>query len=413
MSQRERSLVLALGLALSIVFLHHAHAQYRTGVSGDYYQFWVVAQAISTAGVTNPYTSEARKEIAEEFWQRSRGSDQSEYAKAARYRRDRLEPAGTPFLYTAFRAISTGHYETDYEIYRWLSLLAYVFGVVAITRVLGLSLPLAALLILATTEWFWPFRIEIAHANVNQLQVGGIGAIVLARARLPERPGAVLAGLLLGLGLCFKPNLLYSAVLLFGFWLVRGQARTLLFAGAGLAAGVAVAAISAALFFGGPACWSDWWRGSAEILQSPDYLRRSLPRLLGFSPPLWSMWAAGAALCAPLLWRASRARESHESEPAQELLMLAAGAVVLVLSAPVVHVHYFVLCVPMLVVALAAPKPRWSLGGLGPRHGVAIAALLLMGGIFGAHFTLWPFLAAAMLYGVALVEAVPTQASVR
>lgn len=403
MSQRERSLVLALGLALSILFLHHVYSSYRSGVSGDYYQFWVVGQAIATSGVTNPYSSPAREQIGEEFWQRSRVSEQSEYAKAARYRRDRLEPAGTPFLYTVFRAISTGRYETDYEIYRWISLLCYGLGLIAITKVLGLSLPLAGLFILATTEWFWPFRIEIAHANVNQLQIGALGALAFARTRLRERHGAALAGLLLGLLLSFKPNLLYSGLLLFGFWLVRGQTRVLVAALAGFAGGVLLAVASSALFFGSLGCWSDWLRGSAEILGSPDYLRRSLPRLLGFAPPAWSLWVGGAALCAPLLVAAARGRKEGASTPTHELLMLAAGPVVLVLSSPVVHVHYFVLCVPMLACAFASPSKR-IIAGLGLRQLLAMAALLLMGGIFGAHFTLWPFLGAALLYGVALME---------
>jgi hypothetical protein len=409
-SQRARSLVLALGLALSAAFLHQAGQAYRTGVSGDYYQFWVVGQALSSMDLTNPYAPEARRQIGEEFWQRARGGEQGDYAKSARYRRDRLEPAGTPFLYTVFRAVSSGRYETDYQVFRWASLLAYVLGVAAIFRVLGASLPMAGLFVLATTEWFWPFRIEVAHANVNQLQVGALGAVALARSRLDERKGAALAGALLGLLLCFKPNLLYSVGLLFGFWALCGPTRVLSHAAAGAVAGAGLAFVSSAFFFGSPGCWADWLAASREILQSSDYAWRSLPGLLGVSPPGWAFWLAGVSLCIPVLLLASRGRPHASSDVRRELQMLALGGVVLVLTAPVVHVHYFVLCVPMLACAFASPS-GWRLGKLGLRQAVAAVALLLMGGLFGAHFTLWPFAGAALLYGVGLTELATSEGS--
>ncbi len=58
---------------------------------------------------------------------------------AAATRRQDLETYGTPLLYAASRALSTGDYETDFRNFRLLALASLVAGAWAIGRAAGVS----------------------------------------------------------------------------------------------------------------------------------------------------------------------------------------------------------------------------------------------------------------------------------
>ena len=68
----------------------------------DFYQFWVVGQAVTSMDIGNIYAEEARRRIGAEFYRRASQQEDSERFYIAAYNRKVLETYSTPFLYLYF-----------------------------------------------------------------------------------------------------------------------------------------------------------------------------------------------------------------------------------------------------------------------------------------------------------------------
>ena len=131
-------------------------------------------------------------------------------------------------------------------------------GLATFARLAGLSWSAAALLVTLGVGWFAPALSDVRVGNVNRVQLGWL-ALYLGLASCRRLGGGrnVVAGLVLGLGVAFKPNLAFPALTLGLGWMVLGRWRKLFLQVAGAAGG---------------ACWSrspcrpggsDRWRPGA------------------------------------------------------------------------------------------------------------------------------------------------------
>ena len=103
--------LIIIGLLFFIIF---GIRNWRSSDPYDYYQFWVVGQAISSMKLDNIYSPSDRIKISREFQSRAEHSDSNLFKKGAKTRKI-LEPGGTPFLYAVFYMASIGSYDFDYE----------------------------------------------------------------------------------------------------------------------------------------------------------------------------------------------------------------------------------------------------------------------------------------------------------
>jgi hypothetical protein len=370
-----------MALALAAAGLAQAWDLGRRSPGLDFYQFWVVAQVAGRDDVPNVYGDEARARVGEEFIQRSLSDEDSERRRVAARPWRVLVPLGTPLLYTAFRPLSGGSYEGDYQWFRLVSLIACVAGLLGIARLVGHG-PAVGLLVLAfVAHSFQPLKSDIRVGNVNEVQLGAIAAYLWLSSRADGSRVQVAAGALLALLVVFKPNLLPLLPVLAACWFLRGRRRKLARQAVGLAMGAVLGALLPVLAFGSLDAWPNWLAYVTALPPATiplQYGNMGLSRLLLESLGVdlsWVLAAASLAAVLACLWWGRRRDPAAPTPPAaiEDTAAVATGSLVYLLSAPMVWQHYLLLALPGVILLLrdggGAPRRAW------PRS-VAVGILL-------------------------------------
>jgi hypothetical protein len=354
----------------------------------DFYIYYVNAQLASRADVDNIYSAETQQRIGEEYYGRAQASA-SELRKYDATRRRRLDNVSSPFLYTTLRlaqSMSSRDYDRALQQYHVLVLAAFIAGVVLICRRVKLSWCLTLLLLAALLFWYRGFEADLRVGNVNSLQLAAIGAMLWCPP--------LVAGVVLGLLVSFKPNLIVIAMLV-GIAKTRNQKGNqkaesrnqksetrnrkpetgsrafsdfcflisafpsgFWFLVSGFTAGVAVAIIAAAINYGTFRVWFQWIAAANEFfhrLQTRDE-RNVAPALSLFQQyGSWLSYVIAALLviivCAAIL------RSKRRDDTLDVPLIGGLAILVYLISAPVVWLHYMVLVLPL---AIALLRRRWT-----------------------------------------------------
>ena len=351
----------------------------------DFHQFWVVAQVVGRADVPNVYGDEERARIGAEFVRRSLTDEDSERRRAAARPWQVLEPTATPLLYAAFRPLSGGSYEGDFLVFRTLSLIAVVAGVMALALLLGHSPATALLLLAGVTLAFRPLKTDVHVGNVNAIQLGVVAGYLWLSSRRDGARRQLLAGALLAVLVLFKPNLLAVLPLLALTWTLHGRHRKLALQAAGALLGGFLALALTAAVFGSLLAWRDWLEYLRALPPAKIPLRYGnvgLERLIDETTGLrLAPWLAvlftGIALACVWAGRPRGPAAPDEEAPraaAQDTAAVASGCLVYLLSAPMVWLHYLLLGLPAAMLLL-----RGTPGG-GPASDVRrlLAALALL-----------------------------------
>jgi glycosyl transferase family 87 len=347
----------------------------------DYYIYFVAGQLAGRADVDNIYSAEVQERVGEEYFERAqRGS--SELRKYDAQRRRRLDNVSSPFLYTTLRWMSR-NYDRALTQDHVLVLGAFIAGVLLIARRMRLSWATALFLLAGLLLYYRGFEADLRVGNVNSLQL-----LMLAIA-LWSPPA--LAGAILGMLLCFKPNLIFVALLL----AIAHDRRRLRLELLGGLAGAAVAIVAAAVSYGGFHVWVQWITAANQFWHRiPTRMERNVtPALAIFQEHgTWPSYALAAVLFAVAavavlgpppsrrLGRRRPAAAASETLPAQpagtpavqdhdrDLLIAGVGILIYLISATVVWLHYMVLVVPVAIALM-----RWRATAI-----VALIALALI-----------------------------------
>ncbi len=344
----ERALVVVLAIVACLALMRGW--QLGQSVAGiDYYQFWVVGEAVDHDAVTNPYSDRVRAHLGERYLERSIPSSRRHAAAQAR---SVLETYSTPFLYTAVHALASGNYERDFARWHAMSLVAFVFGVVAFGRMAGMGFAAALTGLILIVALAAPFQSEAQVANVNRAQLGGLALAGVLLGRRDSNAALFAAGAILGASTMFKPNVAIAIFLVAcAIAILRGRGAALSLGG-GIAGGAALCFALSVFFFHSAQAWSEWARTLSVI---PDEIIRvslgnyaPLPILLGGMSGTTSALSAGV-LCVPVVYALWRARERPDDfEPSQlAALVIGLGCVIALMSATLVWEHYFLLAFPL------------------------------------------------------------------
>ncbi len=344
----------------------------------DFFHFWIVPRLVeSGAGETGVYSRARRDVIVAEVDEIAQDVDSPRVDKwAGESRRlypDGLHPTATPLLYATHGSLQTRNVEFDFMAFQAAGIAVFLMGCLLIGEACGL--PLATSLLIAGLLLLFHRGVhsDIGVANVNRFQAGmfavAFGWIARWRTgdgragRLATATGWILAGVILGWMIGYKPNTLLAAILP-GVALLfdRRWSCALLFLIGGVAGGVAGLEVGAR-YMGGVS-WLEWRDYVAEVWHEPFALEAgnyALSRLLN-DPALKS----GSAILSAILivamlvwmWRTRAAnRPSHHVEPERApgryARLAAAGLVVPLISGPVTWGHYLVLSIPLAIIVAA------------------------------------------------------------
>jgi len=397
-----RRAILLFWILATVAYCSFAAARWRSGGPTDFYLLWSVGQALRELPVENVYTEPDRSAITAELRDRSIASG-SPTRIAGALGWNRFEPISTPFLYAIFSLASSGDFDRDYELFRLVSLAGYAAAVFGLALAAGFGPGAAFLAVVAFTALYWPFYTDSGFANVGQLQVGLVGLYV-AISRRDAVASDLVGGGVLGFLLFFKPTVVFCAALLAASWLIGRRWRKLGYQSVGVGAMALVAAVLPSLLFGGACSWLEWQRRAPEIFLTGRYLGGGfLGRMFGPLPlwiyPLFSAAVLGAVLMLVVRRLGPRSDRVAREAPGELLTLVAVGLALFVVTTPVAHSHYFLLVVPLALLAVAPGRPhrlRWA--GAGAILLIALhPAWRALGLTSGRNHSLWAFAGAWLL----------------
>jgi len=355
----------------------------RTVPGVDFYQFWVVGQALETSQIDNIYSDSASRQIGSDFLQKAYEKPQSQRQLHVATLRKTLETYSTPFLYAVFHLFATGSYETDLDLFNSFSLILALIAIAALCRFLGYTATAALSAMLFFVGWFDPFMSDVRVANVGRLELALLALFLWFQTKPHWRLAGLAAGVILGFAVMFKPDLIFVAALLFICWLINRRYRKLLFVSAGILISAVIAFAGSSIFLGSVHCWKDW------VIAVRTIPHGVIPLEMGNYAPimLFSASAVGKAstylaflftvMAAVFVFLARRSSEPVSRKPLEsapgpdraffeDLLMVAIGCLIYLLSAPFVPLRCFVLVVPGVLFAFRRPQlsvaaaPTWQ-----------------------------------------------------
>jgi hypothetical protein len=363
-AMQDNSIVLMLLVGAFCILGQRAYGLSSRGV--DFYQYWVVGQALPRAGGESIYSERFQHQIGLEFLDKAQAAGSPERQRIAAERRSVVETYQSPFLYTVFRAFSSGDYERDYQIFLLVCLAATALAIVALCRWLDYSLLATFAAIVGFTQWFEPLRSDLRVGNVNQIELGLLVLSLWLLRKHTWRPHAFLGGLVLALSLMFKPNVLVVPIMLGVSWLINRRFEQLARVGVGFVTGCIAAIGVSALLFGSIAPWGEWVLAltnlpdSITTVSQGNYaIARTIEDLSGVRLS-GILMAATLAAAVILVWIGRRKPEAGLGRPNQtpqqawfdDLLMLGVGAVIYLLAGRLVWLHYLVGTIPLTLLVL-------------------------------------------------------------
>ena len=307
----------------------------------DFYIYFVNAQLAGREDVSNIYDRDVQARIGEEYHERAlRGT--SELRKFDAKRRRFLDSVSSPFLYTSLGWVSRD-YDRALLQDHLLLLAAFILGVLLIARAVRLSWASSLFLLAALLLWYRGFEADLRVGNVNSLQLLMLGISLWCPP--------LLAGVIAGMLISFKPNLILVPLLLAIARIATRDWRRLRLEILGGAIGGAIAFVAAAIHYGSFAVWLQWIARANEFYHRlPTRTERNNTPLLALfhEHGAWPSYALALLLtiaAAIAIWR-GRSRD--------DVTIVGVAILIYLLSATVVWLHYMVLVIPIALALL-----RW------------------------------------------------------
>jgi len=393
------SIVLIL-LAVLALFSNWAYMQRQPGI--DYYAAWANVDAKRNNENYRIYDHLNKNQIKDQY--RAKALSEGKMSRRSAFAKvPLLWATGSPFLYATVNVLSTSNYEQSLTIWNALSLLGFSTAILLMCHVLGFSKTASLAIFVSCLLWMEAFHSDIRVGNANSIQLGVLALAYWLLSRDFKTFNLLLAGALIALLACLKPNLAPVAPLLLGAWLIQGQQRKFFLGITGMAAGALFAVGVSSFLYGGFGIWHEWLAqlfDLAQIDMPTTQGHYDLLRSLGLATSATDRVVAAVLICAvPLafMWWGRRgpakaAGSAPDASRERALIeygqMIGMGCLVYMLVAPLVWLHYFVLAVPMLIVAF---RP-WSRA---PAHGTLgiillrlMPALVFLSYLEGPHWRL-------------------------
>jgi hypothetical protein len=343
-----------------------------------------------------------------------------------------LETYSTPLLYTFFRLIGIPNYAHSLLIYQLIHFASGIAAIAIFGRVLRYSLTATLLMIAVMFGWGEAYLSEILCSNVNQVELLAIAILTWFELRPDSARRDYLCGGGIALIVLFKPNLIAVAGLLTLMWMVDRRFATLRRHVTGFALAAIAIVIVTSILFGSLRCWPQWLGAAGELQQLVAKEGKQVYSLESVAMARLGLWSALAiqygvpvlALLAIGLTRVrtastppagqwdvtftSRDREeaaalssgktaplrsrlvnkpSHAIAPAppeesrrriRAILLIALGCALPLISSPVCWLHYHILGVPLLMIALRPSQNGEERTWRFARYTLGIFALIVL-----------------------------------
>ncbi len=400
-----------LALIAALIALHSSWQRTRVAVARDFFQVWLPVQVQMPDEPINLYDEEIRRGLGRQILAAVENPNASPALRKAAHHMAEVNP---DFLDSTFTPVMVGSYlvfqDVSYDAARLAfgaaSLALFAIGVLLTARLAGLSWA-TSIGVLALLAWtFHPLRDDITDGNVNRLQLGVVAIYLWLTLRYPHMAFQILAGLLVGWLVLFKPNLaLLPILIVIGLFAAGGWRRWVGQCIGGGAAAV-LGLVGPWLAFGDPTMWLTWLERMSRVHETPYRIEDgniAAARLILENTGLnVSLPIAVVLVIVMISLVAASARRQKQLTPRLALFAAGGSAMVAIIASQLAWPHYVVLLVPLLLAALSlTPKPR-------PGDAVVLGCYFILAGVLIKGTAI---MASHMTYGWALAAAILILAS--
>lgn len=366
LSRSIRSVGLVLALLFAVGAILATTQLTRRSIGLDYYQFWIFAWELRTGEIDDLYSDAAAQAVADKYARLAlRGDASPRFMSAAHWNRGMYEhgarPISTPWYYTVFAVPLTGAYDRDLLGFQQITLGLFFSSIVALCLVARYSWLVTALVLGGIGFLFGPLRSDIEAANMNRLQCALVILCVLVWYGWHGRIGSFVGGLILSLGIVFKPNLAMIPLFLLAFWAINRRFEKLVFAALGAVLGGTLAVAVSSAFLGSIESWRRWLEALQKVHADPlpmEHLNLSTARLihwytgLDVSSPLTLVLVASFVASVWIGRSLPQPSTDAQSLLEEDLLACGAGCLLPLISSLLAWDHYYVLLIPLVVFLL-------------------------------------------------------------
>jgi len=387
-------------LAVLALFSNWTFMQRQPGI--DYYAAWATVDAKRNNENYRIYDHLEQDRLKDQY--RSKALSEGKTSRRAAFRKvPFLWATGSPFLYATVSALSTSNYEQSLTLWNALSLLGFSTGILLMCNVLGFSKTASLAIFVSCLLWMEAFHSDIRVGNVNSIQLGLLALAYYLLSRDSKTLNVLLASAIIAMLAFLKPNLAPVSLLLLGAWLIQGQQRKFFLGMTGMAAGAMFAVGVSSLLYGGLGIWYEWLAQLFELAKvdmPATHGNYDLLKSLGLATGATDRVVAAIVICAILLafiwWGRRLPTKAADSGPLagreraliQYAQLIGMGCLVYMLVAPLVWLHYFVLAIPMLIVAFRPWSRAPAHGALGIILLRLMPALVFLSYLEGPHWRL-------------------------
>jgi Glycosyltransferase family 87 len=333
----------------------------------DFFNAWTVTRAVSSRHVVHIYAPQSQRDIAQlAIDEASLPSASDIQRKAARIVTQlyggRMDAPGTPFIYCVLGAIPSGNYVADQKRYLLLCTACLVLSVLLLKGVLRFDWVGVLLFLLFAATDFAPVSSDLGVGNVSEIQL----LIVVFFIFFAARNQPLLSGLAIGTATMFKPTtglvLVLAVIAAIADRDYRQLARMLV----GSLIGIGTAVLLSAAYFGAPGIWIEFLLSLPRTLNGVSY-----PLQFGnfsLSALLFGATRTGSSVIPVMLigafsWLlfATRQVDGKQASAPENVATRrihtafavgGGGCAIMLLSSPLVWLHYYLLLLPLLLYVL-------------------------------------------------------------
>ncbi len=402
MSSRPLLVITVLLLLNTMLFHWQASTQ---SVTIDFFSTWAIGQSLKLNPRASIYERETQNTMASVLQHDAGLPDSSQQQRLGTVTASRLydngmgEVVGTPLLYAIISFLSSGHYDTDRELFIICSSLSFIAAIVILCYLLRFSLLATALAAVFFSAYYSPIVSDMRVGNINQIQLLLVSLVILSMAKFQP----FLAGLILAIGIMLKPNIALVSVAATTLYCVDKRYEKVLSLFLGGCVGMAISLVASVGYCGAGATWSEFLKslprtlGLAQNINDGNYaLPAVIYRATKMRPSLVIFCVLLASMgCTMVLTRrrcssgGASAESDREMEPQRALHDAFAagglGCAIMLLSANLIWLHYYVLLIPTclyLIRPVTGTRSRTSAEVV--TAGLALVALLMLS-TFGEH----------------------------
>lgn len=390
-----------------MVIMIHANSHRKSPTPSDYFQLRLPSWAVNNlSDLKNIYDKDDSIKIHKAV----KNNDESpRHNKSVSRWKTGLQLNATPLHYSFFHLISTNDFEKDYNLFSIISLITYFFSILTLCYLLNFPISQTTLILGFSTILFGPYISSVFIGNVNQIQLSVIVLfLVLAKCR-GNILSLLLPGLLMGLLVMFKPNLIGLLTVFFPLWLINNSRDQLIIKISGLLIGIGLSVATPYYFFGKTCSWFNWPEGYLQLAENWT-MNRNLLAEIGIPYNFKINLLFSIVLSAIPFILISRYLIKRKLRLDQNLNFFVGSIgltlVIFLLSAPIIHEHYFLLTIPLILFVLRPRQNKTDCKSALTIKTIGIISVTLMSIPQSSEsaFTALPFIATLILYWLTIID---------